>query len=162
MKNEIRNNELFIDLSSVLEPMGYWIVAVNSAQIRGSVNVSLIIKKKEDTEGVDDCAEIYHVVYPRLSVKFEARDLNLEVSTPGIQRVFKDIHEFELFLGKRCRIFDSRANATISGVIASCQDEKVCLTDYVNEDSGEKGENYEISFADVYKAKLDYKWEDVK
>lgn len=162
LKNEIRKDKLFQDLISVLEPIGIDIVAVNSVDLHGSVNVSLIIRKKTETETVNDCAEVYNIVYPRLSVRYESRNLNLEVSTPGIQRVFKDYYEFELFVGKRCRIYDDGRNGTFSGIIESSDNDIVVLSDWKNEDTGESGERLEISFADVHKAKLDYKWEDVR
>jgi len=162
LKDEIRKSELFIDLSSVLEPMGIKIVAVNASELNGTVNVSLAIMKNEGNVNVDDCADVYHIVYPRLSIRYESRDLNLEVTTPGIQRVFKDYYEFELFAGQRCRIYDSGRKATFTGVIDSSSNGAVVLSDWKNEDSAETGDKLQISFADVYKAKLDYKWEDVK
>lgn len=162
LDNEIRKSELFIDISSVLEPIGLNVVSIKANKRGSSVDVSLIIKAKEGKEGVDECAKAYEIVYPRLSLRFGDRDLNMEVSTPGIQRVFKDLYEFQLFMGQRVRLYDSSKSVTISGIISQVSETEVILTAVKNEDTNENFETYQIATADIYKAKLDYKWEDVK
>lgn len=160
LKDEIRQSKLFLDLTPVLEPMGLKVLSVSMSRIDSSCKVSLIIKRAEGNESVDDCAKAYGVVYPRLSL--DCRDLELEVSTPGIQRVFKDVYEFELFVGRRCHLYDGGRKASFTGIISRCGESSVFLSDYKNEDNGEAGEMLEVSFADVNKAKLDYRWEDVR
>lgn len=157
MNNAIRENRYFRELEPLVEDLGLRIVGLG---VHGT-DVTLTIKKAEGEVSVDDCADVYNLVFPRLSLMLNTRDLQLEVSTPGIQRVFKDIYEFELFLGFRCRLYDSAKSATFSGTIGPCTENCVVLLSWKNEDSAETGERLEIPFENVYKAKLDYKWEDV-
>jgi ribosome maturation factor RimP len=115
---------------------------------------------KEDEVSVDHCAKVYRLVYPRMELQLGERDLQLEVSTPGLQRNFKDVYEFSLFTGKRVRVYDTSKDAWVSGIIAQADTTSVQLTQVYIEDAKEMIETMSIAYADIQKAKLDYRWED--
>ena len=53
---------------------------------------------------------------------FADRDMELEVSSPGLQRSFKDIIEFSIFSGKLVRVYSVSASAYIVGTIANADE----------------------------------------
>ena len=60
------------------------------------------------------------------------------------------------------RLYCLSKSSWVSGVIERTDEKNVTLTDYEVEDTAEKGERIEIGLEDIQKAKLEYKWEDMK
>ncbi|MDX9915138.1 MAG: ribosome assembly cofactor RimP, partial [Sphaerochaeta sp.] len=109
---------------------------------------------------VDHCADVYRLVFPRLQLAHGDRDLSLEVSTPGLERSFKDIHEFALFHGKRVRLYDNGRRTWVSGIIEGMGEGSVTLGEVFVEGQSERFEQMNITYTAIQKAKLDYRWED--
>ena len=87
------------------------------------------------------------------------RDIQLEVSSPGLQRNLKDVMEFSVFTGKDVRCYSVSDSCYIVGRIASCDGSSVTLSGYHKEDKDEDGESITLPFSDIAKAKLEYRWE---
>lgn len=152
---------MFKEVSAVLGPLGLRVVDVRREEHRDSLGISITITTEDHRAGIDECAKAHRIILPRLSVLEGERDIELEVSTPGIQRVFRDVYEFSLFAGKRCRIYDSGKNAWIEGIIEGEQEDGVVLTRVSVEDSTEAVDRYHIPYGHIKKARLAYAWEDV-
>jgi ribosome maturation factor RimP len=88
------------------------------------------------------------------------RDLQLEVTTPGLQRTIKDFYEFSLFTGRRVRVYDTSKPAWVSGIIKACDDHALTLDEVYIEDGKEMIATMVVELASIQKAKLDYRWED--
>jgi ribosome maturation factor RimP len=161
VKETIVNDALYLAVSQVVEPMGYQVVDAHKSEYGASVGISVTIKAVGHETTVDDCAAVYRVLYPRYSVTEAKRDVNLEISTPGIQRNLRDIHEFSLFSNRRCRIYDSKAGAWVEGVIRDSAGGNVILGNARFDDTVETIEQYVIPYERIQKAKLAYAWEDV-
>jgi ribosome maturation factor RimP len=95
-----------------------------------------------------------------MELQLAERDLQLEVSTPGLQRNLKDVYEFTLFVGKRVRVYDTTKEAWLSGIIQNSNDSSVTLSEVFIDDDKEMIETMVVEFASIQKAKLDYRWED--
>ena len=93
------------------------------------------------------------------SVIYADRDIQLEVSSPGLQRNFKDYMEFSVFTGKSVRVYSVPESSYITGKIESADSSSVTLSEYLVEDMNEKGDRITIPFSDIAKAKLEYRWE---
>ena len=156
----IEKTELFIEYAPLLDQMGIILVDISRIDRGSVVNVAISILAKEQDVNVDHCAKVYRLVYPRMQLQLGERDLQLEVSTPGLQRNFKDIYEFGLFTGKRVRVYDTTKQAWVSGIIQGCTDDVVQLVDVYIEDEKNMIEAMDVEFAVIQKAKLDYRWED--
>ena len=87
------------------------------------------------------------------------RDLQLEVSSPGLQRSFSDVLEFSVFRGRLVRVYSVSRSEYIIGTITDSDDESVVLSSYEAEGSKEKGERISLQYSDIAKAKLEYRWE---
>ncbi|MDD3902692.1 MAG: ribosome assembly cofactor RimP [Sphaerochaeta sp.] len=156
----IQNTSLFVEYAPLLGALGITIVDISKVDQGLTVGVNIIIMTKDHEVSVDDCSKVYRLVYPRLELQLAERDIQLEVSTPGLQRNFKDVYEFSLFSGKRVRVYDTDHGDWVSGLIAESDDTSVTLTSTYIGDSKEMIETMVLEFSKIQKAKLDYRWED--
>ncbi len=156
----IQTTSLFREYEDLLGAMGLKLVEINRLDRGKTVSVSIVILAKDAEVTVDHCAKVYRLVYPRMELQLAERDLQLEVSTPGLQRNLKDVYEFSLFVGKRVRVYDTTKEAWLSGIIQTSDETSVTLTEVFIEDNKEMQENMVVEFASIQKAKLDYRWED--
>lgn len=161
LQTGIESNPLFREFEPLLSPLGITIVDINRTEHGMTSAVSIIIKTNDHEVNVDDCAKVYNLVYPRLELKTGDRDLQLEVSTPGLQRNLRDVYEFSLFIGRRVRVYDSNRDAWISGIIAGTDSTGVTLDGVTVEDQKEEIGTCIVPFEQIHKAKLEYRWEDV-
>ena len=161
MRNSIQNDSLFKEISAVLNPIGLLVVDVRKDEHRDATHVVVIITNEEHTVGIDECAKAHRIIFPRLSLLQGDRHLDLEVSTPGLQRNFRDIYEFTLFLTKRCRVYDEKNGFWVEGIIEQVTDKEVILSQATIEDSTESIESYCLPYSQIHKAKLAYAWEDM-
>lgn len=160
LESALQENPLYIEYEPLLAELGLTIVEIARANRREGVNVVIIILARAGETTVDQCADVYRLVFPRMQLALGDRDLSLEVSTPGLERSFKDRHEFTLFAGRRVRLYDSGRSAWVSGIIEEVQEGSVVLTEVFVEGNSEKMERMNIVFSAIQKAKLDYRWED--
>jgi len=162
LKNEITRDPLFTDLKDIVANLGIRLCYVRKSMLGKTVQVFVDIIKTEGETSIDDCALVHNTILPRLEMKFGRDDLYLEVSTPGLQRNLRDVYEFSVFLGKRCRVYSQQYSCWVTGVIEETYEDGISLSDFEVEDKGEKGESIKIAYEDIQKAKLEYKWEDMK
>ena len=151
-----------MDLREIVENLGMVLCDVKKTMQGTTVQISVAIMNPQEDSSVDDCAKVHNTILPRLQIKYGRDNLYVEVSTPGLQRNFRDVYEFEVFKGKRCRLYSLSAASWIEGVIGNVENSCVTLLDYEIESSKEKGQEKLVEFNDIQKAKLDYKWEDMK
>lgn len=131
--------------AAIIEGMGYAVVEAAFRPLRSSVQVSIFIYRPEGVT-LEDCTEVYRTVMPRLEVVLDSRNINLEISSPGISRTIKHFGEFAIFTGRRVRIMPEGENEWREGTILSADENEVVL-------ATEDGENrYEC--ADIIKAKI--------
>lgn len=161
MQNSIQKDALFKEISSVLNPIGLVVVDVRKDEHHEVTHVVVTITNDEHSAGINECVKAHRIIFPRLSLLQEDRHLDLEVSTPGIQRSFRDIYEFLLFLGKRCRLYDGQKSSWVEGIIKEVTEDEVILSDTSVEDTKESIEIYHIPYSQIHKAKLANAWEDM-
>ncbi len=161
LEKGIEKDPLFQEFEPLLTPLGITIVDINRMEQGMTSAVSVVIKTSDHEVNVADCAKVYNLVYPRLELKTGDRDLQLEVSTPGLQRNLRDIYEFGLFVGRRVRVYDTARGAWVSGIIASVDDAGVTLDGTTVEDQTENLGTCVVPYERIHKAKLEYRWEDV-
>jgi ribosome maturation factor RimP len=162
LKNEITRDPLFQDLNEIVANLGMVLCYVKTSKQGATTQVFVDIAKSEGETGIDDCALVHNTILPRLSMKYGRDELYLEVSTPGLQRNLRDVYELTVFKGRRVRLYCLSKSSWVSGVIEQTDEKEVILSDYEVEDTAEKGERAVIGLEDIQKAKLDYKWEDMK
>ena len=91
MQNIIRNDALFKEFSAVLNPIGLVVVDVRRDDHRDETHIVVTVTNNEHTAGINECAKAHRIIFPRISLLEGERNIDLEVSTPGVQRIFRDL-----------------------------------------------------------------------
>ena len=95
LTKEASSNELFKNVAQCIKTLDLDTVEVTQSRDKGCTNMRVVLSKREGEINTDDLEKAYNVIYPMYQVLSQDRDLNLEVSSPGIQRNLKDVYEFE-------------------------------------------------------------------
>ena len=161
LSTDARSSQIYQDVLSIVAPMGYKLVEASRSEHQGYTQMRVLIAAEDHDVTTDDLEKVYQVVYPRYQVII-SRDLELEVSSPGLTRNFKDVLEFGVFQGKEVRCYSTQYSCYVVGTIKAAGENSVILSSYLIEDRNEKGEEIEIPYTDISKAKLEYCWEASK
>ena len=144
-----------LELQEAIEPLvdaqGFRIVELNARSLKGRFHVHLVLHGPEGTT-IDEVAEVHRLVQPVIEEQLDGRDLNLEVSTPGIDRNLKTKREFSVFAGRGVRVMLQSTQTWVGGVIVSADESAV--------DIQRAGEIERVPFTDIVKAKLDHTQEE--
>lgn len=144
MNNKVEGNQLYISLNPLINKAGFKIVSISEQNISKEHHIYIVIYGKNHNTTINDCTEVYKLIYPRLSVMFENRDIHLEVSSPGINRNIKDIHEFSVFLDHSLKIMTD--NEWIYGKLTAYENSIITLE--------QENNILNISVSKIKKAKL--------
>jgi ribosome maturation factor RimP len=96
--------------------------------------------------GIADCSRLHRAALPRLELAFPGRDLYVEVSSPGIDRLIKDGNEFVHYTGRELCCYRTDISGWAEGVLVSSDEEKIVLR-------GKEGETV-LPYTVIAKAKL--------
>ena len=154
------SDALYTEVKSLAGALGLKLVEVTSARTQGVRNMRVILYREDEEINTDDLARAYNLIYPRYSVIYNDRDLQLEVSSPGLQRNLKDVSEFSIFTGRDVRVYSLSRSSYVVGCIEKADQASVTLSDCLVEDSGEEAPELTLAFSDIQKAKLEYRWEE--
>ena len=145
--NKETGNTLLENVETLILNMGFSVVEVNSSTNRNRFKINLIIYSSNGVK-IEDCTNVHKAIFPRLEIIYEKFDLYLEISSPGIERVFKDAREFTVFTGKSIKIMFGNSTDWESGFIESADDDSVIIMF--------AKDRKKIKFDDILKCKLDY------
>jgi ribosome maturation factor RimP len=133
-------------LEAVLDGLGFRLIELTVSRQKGSVQVRAVIYNGASI-GIDDCSRVHRSIMPRLSVAFEGRDIYLEVSSPGIDRLMKDGVEFAHYTGRKVRCYRTDISDWTAGILESANEKGIILKT--------KEGAVNVSFDIIAKAKLD-------
>ncbi len=131
----------------VLRGMGFSLVELSIGRLKGSTRVSIVIYRKEGV-GVDECAEISAMLFPRLEATDGLPDVSLEVSSPGIERAIRSPAEYEIFRGRGVRILAGGQSEWTTGIIDRVEDGSLWLR--------KGGDVLGFALSGIRKARLDH------
>ena len=144
---------LFQSLAPLIKGIGMSLVelSVFHAHRSAGVQVKAVVMSGGDaagteSTGVDDCAKAHRLVLPRLELAFPGKDIYLEVSSPGIDRLIKDGSEFAHYIGRGVRCYRTDISDWTAGFLRAADEEKIVL-------EGEEGETV-LALALIAKARL--------
>jgi ribosome maturation factor RimP len=138
------------EIEPVLNAMGFSLVELSVARMKGATRVNVVIYRPSGV-GIDECAEVSRLIYPRLETMEELPEVGLEVSSPGIERTIKSPAEYAIFRGRGIRILEGSNTEWIGGIIETAEDGVLGLK------TG--GESMRFPFSSIRKAKLDHSQE---
>ncbi len=155
IKNELVKKELFHQAQQVLDEDIYRIIEISEHEEQGRCNIRIVIQSVSGNTSVDDCTKVHRLLFPRLEMLRESRDVFLEVSTPGIQRNIKDVQEFDAFIGRDLHVMLVGSSDWIDGALLEVSNTGILL-----KISPEK--HLSIAYNDINRARLVYNWRDKK
>ena len=158
LKSEASESQLVRDIDMLVSGLGLKTVEAVSGTHQGSSSMKVVLYKSGAEIDTGDLAAAYNLIYPRYSIILGDRDLQLEVSSPGLQRNIKDTMEFSVFTGRDVRCYCVSRSAYCIGRIESVSGNSVTLSDAAFEGDEERGV-ITLEFDDIAKAKLEYRWE---
>jgi len=86
---------------------------------RGGVQVKAVVMTTgSGVTGVEDCAKAHRLILPRLELAFPRKEIYLEVSSPGIDRLIKDGREFAHYLGREVKCYRVDMSDWTAGILA--------------------------------------------
>ena len=139
------------ECAPLVEGLGFQLVELRIIPAKTVNTARVVIARKSDdeTQGitVNDCAKVHRLIQPRLEALISSKEVNMEVTSPGMERNIKNAAEFALFVNQYARVWDTEITDWIPGKIVAATDPAVTL-------ELENGENKEIDFSRIAKAKL--------
>jgi len=103
-------------IEPVLKGLGITLIEVSCVRHRGSTQVRVTVDKPGKI-GTEECSLVYRAILPRLELALGDRDLYLEVSSPGIDRVIKEPGELVHFIGRGVRCYRRDTSSWIRGIL---------------------------------------------
>ena len=162
LERKIEDNEIYKQAEPLANALGLRVVDVVKSVRPNSVDVAFIVSRIEGEATIDDCEAFHRAIQPILELDYRD-ELSMSVSTPGLQRILKDVHEFSVFQGRTARVYTSGAGMWIRGLISDVGEDGFTLSGAAAEDAAaDVPGDFRIRFEDVQKAKLDFGAEDAK
>jgi len=135
----------------IIEALGLSLVDVEWISVRGGARLAVIVARPGAAVSISDCEAatwaIEHELESNATVKHPS---SLEVSSPGLDRVLKRPHEFEVFRGRRASLWLSEplcGKVELVGELLGRQEEKVLLRLF-------SGETIDVPLSQINKARL--------
>ena len=141
--SDYEQNELFAIIDPICKGFSTALVHLSTAVVKNTTHIRIVLYKKGGIN-IDACSEISRAVQPRIEVWADQRDVNLEVSSPGVGRVLKDAFEFQVFTGEKVRLLI--ADEWFDGTIIKADNQTV--------DIETEGQQSTYEYDSIQKAKL--------
>jgi ribosome maturation factor RimP len=146
----IETVQRYQDVAPIVERLGYSLVDLVVAKKGGRFQVRVVIYSPKGT-GIKECSDVHRLLQARLEVSTNERDPYIEVTSPGIDRTFRNAREFGVFIGRGVKLYRSADDQWTGGIISRYENGTVFLTT--------KDGVLDVPIGDVQKAKLDYSQE---
>jgi ribosome maturation factor RimP len=144
------SQELYNDIAGLLEGKGLKLVDLSLNLNQGAIQqVRAVVYRAEGT-GIDECTKAHRLLQPRLEMLLGDDDFQLEVSSPGLDRVIRSGKEYAIFVGRGVSLY-LKDESVVCGRIISASLENVVLST--------EGAECSIPLDLVRKGKLDHSQE---
>lgn len=146
---DLWQESLFTQIDETLSGKGFRLVDLNIAQKNRNVFVRVVLYRAEGFT-LKDCESIHKTLFPLVEKEIpEGRDLSMEVTSPGIDRVLKSEREYLLFKGKKVLLFLKTGGEPLSATLTDADESRVFIM-------LEDGSSAELTYGEIQKAKLNY------
>jgi len=135
----------FSDYEQLVSGLGYTLVDLQIIHQKSEWLIKAVIYAKSGV-GVDDCSKVHRALLARAEVLLNSQDIQMEVSSPGLNRIIKNAAEFHAFIGEHIKILESSCSDWIEGELISADSTGLSLKT--------SGIQTDIRYADIKKAKL--------
>ena len=137
-----------------VEEQGLELVDVEWVPARSGKTLRVYVSRTgEGRVGFGDCELVTRALEPELDTIGELTGYTLEVSSPGLDRVLKRTHEYDVFKGRRAKVVLRVAYAESlehTGVLGGTQGQEVLL-------ATDRGDLLSIPIENIKKCKLEFR-----
>lgn len=145
----IESEELRKDIAGLAKDAGLSLVEVTVSGKQGSIQVRLVVYKKEGT-GINECSRLHKLIRPRLEILLGTDDFYMEVASPGVDRTFRSKSEYLVFAGRGVGL-TLEDGSIVEGLIKASDDTAVVIDTKEGEQS--------VPHDRIRKGKLDFSQE---
>ena len=135
----------FADYEQLVAGLGYKLVDLQIIRQKSLWLVKAVIYNKSGV-GIDDCSKVHRVLLSRAEVLLNSQDIQMEVSSPGLNRVIKNAVEFQAFIGENIKVLGVSCSDWLEGELLAADTTGIRVN--------VSGEQRDIRYADIKKAKL--------
>jgi len=135
----------FTDYEQLVAGLGYKLVDLQIIRQKSLWLVKAVIYNKSGV-GIDDCSKVHRVLLSRAEVLLNSQDIQMEVSSPGLNRVIKNAAEFQAFIGENIKVLGVSCSDWLEGELLAADTTGIRVN--------VSGEQRDIRYADIKKAKL--------
>ena len=135
----------FTDYEQLVAGLGYKLVDLQIIRQKSLWVVKAVIYNKSGV-GIDDCSKVHRVLLSRAEVLLNSQDIQMEVSSPGLNRVIKNAAEFQAFIGENIKVLEVSCSDWLEGELLAADTTGIRVN--------VSGEQRDIRYADIKKAKL--------
>ena len=135
----------FTDYEQLVAGLGYKLVDLQIIRQKSLCLVKAVIYNKSGV-GIDDCSKVHRVLLSRAEVLLNSQDIQMEVSSPGLNRVIKNAAEFQAFIGENIKVLGVSCSDWLEGELLAADTTGIRVN--------VSGEQRDIRYADIKKAKL--------
>jgi len=153
--NYIDNSDDYFNIiAPVIKAFGYDIVEIAAKVLHDGLHIHIVLYSSGGIS-ISDCSKVHRTVQRRIEAYTENRDFFIEVSSPGITRIFKTANEFTVFTGNYVKLLLEDNTDWIRYKIIKADNLTAELLP-VEQDNTEEIESVIIPYNRIRKAKLDY------
>ncbi len=106
----------YSECEPLIKGLGYGIVEFAVFKRQASWQVKIVINGPNGI-GIADCTRVHRAILPRLEALLSSTEIYIEVTSPGLDRLIKNAFEFQLFIGKEVRIWNTDISDWMAGKI---------------------------------------------
>lgn len=103
-------------IASLLEQAGLHLLDFSASRHAGGVRVKAVVYAPGGT-GTDECAKAHRLILPQIQLGYGVQKVDIEVSSPGIDRIIRSEREWKAFVGKGIRILARDSDDWFSGTL---------------------------------------------
>jgi ribosome maturation factor RimP len=133
-------------IGSVLEKAGLFLLEFGLSRHRGGLKVKAVIYSPQGT-GTEECTKAYRLILPQIQTLLGVQDPDMEISSPGIDRMLRSEREWKAFAGKAVKLFLKGSTEWVAGRLLSYSEGKI--------EFQQGAERAVIDISSIAKARLD-------
>lgn len=116
--------DLESEIEKILGGAGLSLLEFSVSRHRGNVKVKAVVYSPSGT-GTDECTKAYRLILPQVQLILNVQTPDIEVSSPGIDRIIRSAKEWKAFVGQAVKILMKDQNEWTAGTLTGFVDDRI-------------------------------------
>lgn len=116
--------DLESEIEKILGGAGLSLLEFSVSRHRGNVKVKAVVYSPSGT-GTDECTKAYRLILPQVQLILNVQTPDIEVSSPGIDRIIRSAKEWKAFVGQAVKILMKDRNEWTAGRLTGFVDDRI-------------------------------------